>query len=182
MTNREESKRRQYDHPDGKDFPQFNRGRWDEYATPVSFAILATLLGLALLGVLGGRSAKSSIADFQAIRLSVQFPSVLRSGELFETIITIETRQALENVTISIQPSLWQHMTINTMLPTASEESYGVGGIRFAYGNLAAGETLQVKLDGQINPSLIAGNRGSVGVYDGDRYLGDVSLSYTVLP
>ena len=73
-------------------------------------------------------------------------------------------------------------MTINTMIPAASEESFKGGAYRFSYGALRAGETLVVKIDGQINPPLFAGTEGEIALFDGERRLGGMPLKIKVLP
>ena len=45
-----------------------------------------------------------------------------------------------------------------------------------------AGDTLHVKVDGQINPPLFAGTSGAIFLYDGDRRLGRMPLSIKVFP
>ncbi len=73
-------------------------------------------------------------------------------------------------------------MTINTMIPAAREERAEAGAFHFEYGALRQGETLDIKVDGQINPPLFAGTRGSVGVLDGQILLTQIPLTITVLP
>jgi hypothetical protein len=73
-------------------------------------------------------------------------------------------------------------MTINTMIPAPSEEKAGKGAFRFHYGALKPGDTLDIKVDGQINPPLFAGNSGSVELHDGDTPVARVPVEITVLP
>lgn len=68
------------------------------------------------------------------------------------------------------------------MIPAASEEELKNGEYRFAYGPLEAGDTLVIKIDGQVNPPLFAGNEGIMAVYDGERLLGRRAFSIKVLP
>ena len=56
------------------------------------------------------------------------------------------------------------------------------GAFRFDYGPLKAGETLDIQIDGQINPPLFAGTHGRVAVFDGERELVGIPLRITVLP
>jgi hypothetical protein len=73
-------------------------------------------------------------------------------------------------------------MTINTMTPAPGEEQFKDGAFRFDYGPLKAGETLDIKIDGQINPPLFAGTRGQIALFDGERELAATPLHITVLP
>lgn len=68
------------------------------------------------------------------------------------------------------------------MVPAPSEESFKDGAFRFDYGPLKPGESIDIKIDGQINPPLFAGTRGTVAVLDGERQLATIPLHITVLP
>lgn len=77
---------------------------------------------------------------------------------------------------------LWRDMTINTMIPAPADEVLKSRSYRIVYGPLAAGDTLQVKIDGLINPPLFAGTRGTIALYDGDDMSGRLPLRIRVLP
>ncbi|WP_144037732.1 hypothetical protein [Sphingopyxis sp. KK2] len=156
--------------------------RWHRHASPISFLILAAIVVFALSGLAGGQPSPLRSKDFGAARLEVKTPSVIRNGEFFETRIRIEATSDISNVVLAVSPSLWTDMTINTMIPAAAEESFKGGAYRFSYGELRAGETLVVKIDGQINPPLFAGTEGEIALFDGDRRLGGMPLHIKVLP
>ncbi|WP_179497012.1 hypothetical protein [Sphingopyxis sp. JAI108] len=155
---------------------------WHRHASPISFIILAVIIALALSGLVGGQTSPLRSEDFGAARLEVKTPSVIRNGEFFETRIRIEASQDMSDAVLAVSPSLWTDMTINTMIPAASEESFKGGAYRFSYGELRAGETLVVKIDGQINPPLFAGTEGEIALFDGERRLGGMPLHIEVLP
>jgi len=54
--------------------------------------------------------------------------------------------------------------------------------LRWSYGPMKAGDSLTIKIDGQINPPLFAGTHGAFMVYDGTRKLGALPLSIRVFP
>ena len=87
-----------------------------------------------------------------------------------------------DDLVIAISAPLWRQMTINTMIPAASEESYSQGAQRFSFGKLEAGDSFRFKIDGQINPSLFAGTRGEIAVLDGDRRIVGTPVTMKVLP
>ena len=156
--------------------------RWHRHASPVSFGILALVLAAALSGLAGGQPSPLRTKSFEAARLEVKTPSVIRNGEFFETRIRIEAARDVSDAVLAVSSSLWTDMTINTMIPAAAEESFKDGTHRFSYGKLRAGETLVVKIDGQINPPLFAGTRGDIALFDGERRLGSMPLQIKVLP
>lgn len=145
-------------------------------------AILSAVMLLALLGLFGGGRARPIVTEGAAARLEVTTPRVIRNGEFFETRIRILARQPIDDATLSVSTGLWRDMTINTMIPAPTEEKAEQGAFRFAYGRLEAGDVLDIKIDGQINPPLFAGTHGDIGLEDGDRPLLRIPLAITVLP
>ncbi|MGN6621169.1 MAG: hypothetical protein ACTHKR_08935 [Sphingomonas sp.] len=148
----------------------------------LSLIVLGLLMIAALAGVFGGgRGATLTAASPQAT-LTVHTNRVLRNGVFFETRIAIAAHTDLADATVVLPPSLWRDMTINSTVPQAASEEFKTGAFRFHYGKLAAGEALELKIDGQINPPLFRGTRGFIALADGDRALVSIPVSITVLP
>jgi hypothetical protein len=139
-------------------------------------------MAAAALGLFGGQPSPRIDADFGPVALSVKTPLTIRNGEFFETGINIRADAPIADATLAVETGLWRDMTINTMIPAPTEEEFKDGEYRFSYGPLAAGETLTIKIDGQINPPLFAGNEGAIAIYDGDRLLGRRQFRIKVLP
>lgn len=148
----------------------------------VSLAVLGAVMLAALLGAFGGGKARSVIAETPAAQLEVHTPRVLRNGMFFETRIQVTVKAPIADAVIVIPAALWRDMTINTMIPAPGEEKAEKGAFRFSYGALRPGDVLDIKVDGQINPPLFAGNSGSVELHDGERPLSRVPVAITVLP
>lgn len=155
---------------------------WDRHASPISILILGGILLAAWLGVAGGQPSPPRMAEFGDARLIVKTPTTIRNGEFFETDITLIAKAPIEDAVIAVTPALWHDMTVNTMIPAPAEESFEDRRFRFAYGPLDAGDSLHVKIDGQINPPLFAGTEGEISVLDGDRRIGAMPLRITVRP
>lgn len=152
------------------------------HANPLSFLLLGALMLLALSGWLGGGKSPWVRADGAAATLSVKTPHVLRSGLFFETEIVVAARAPIADAVIALPPGLWRDQTINTQTPAPDKEEGKDGRFRFHYGPLKAGERLEVKIDGQVNPPLVAGTRGDVALLDGERRVAAVPLWVKVLP
>ncbi|QCB55734.1 hypothetical protein E5675_15695 [Sphingopyxis sp. PAMC25046] len=150
--------------------------------TPTSLLLIGGLLLTACLGLAGGQPSPRARADFALATLEVKTPGIIRNGEFFETEIEVRSKAGIEEAVLAVEPRLWRDMTINTMIPAAAEEEFRRGEFRFSYGPLEAGETLRIKIDGQINPPLFAGTDGAIAVYDGDRLIGRQPISIRVLP
>lgn len=148
----------------------------------VSLAVLGTIMLAALLGAFGGGRARGMVADTTTATLELHTPRVLRNGVFFETRIRITAKAPIADAVIVVPASLWRDMTINTMIPAPGEEKAEKGAFRFSYGALGPGDMLDIKVDGQINPPLFAGNSGSVELRDGERPLARIPVDITVLP
>ncbi|RYD42569.1 MAG: hypothetical protein EOP63_12535 [Sphingomonadales bacterium] len=155
---------------------------WDRHASPISIIVLGALLLAAALGFTGGQPSSPRTADLGDARLTVKTPTVIRNGEFFETDITLTANVPLGDAVVAVSPALWQDMTVNTMIPAPAEESFENGLFHFSYGPLAAGDTLRIKIDGQINPPLFAGTMGEIAILDGSRRIGAMPLRIRVLP
>jgi hypothetical protein len=159
-----------------------DQGRLARHASPLSILILGGLLLAAFLGAFGGGRARPLALDTGVARLTVTTPRTLRNGEFFETRIGVTAQADIADLVIAVRPELWRDMTINTMIPAASEETFKQDSYRFSYGPLKKGETLRMKIDGQINPPLFAGTKGEIAVLDGERPIGAIPFDIDVLP
>ncbi len=169
--------------PDGLDEDNLHGGRlFARHASPLSVILLGSLLILALFDVAGGQPSTPMQRDFGAATLTVDTPTTLRNGEFFETRIDIRAHADIEDAVLAVTPDLWRDMTINTTLPSPAEETFENGLLRWSYGPVKRGDTLHVKIDGQINPPLFAGTSGAILLYDGKRRVGRLPLSIRVFP
>lgn len=159
-----------------------SRRLWDRHASPISILVLGGILLAAWLGFAGGQPSPRKVADFGPAQLVVKTPVTIRNGEFFETDIILTARAPIADAVIAVTPQLWRDMTVNTMIPAPTEEGFEDGRFRFSYGPLVAGDSLHVKIDGQINPPLFAGTRGEISVFDGSRRIGAMPLRIKVLP
>ncbi|WP_343518936.1 hypothetical protein [Sphingomonas sp.] len=166
-------------HPDGIAPASERRGanlNW------LSLAVLGAVMLAALLGAFGGGKARSLVADAPGARLEVHTPRVLRNGMFFETRLRVTAKAPIADAVIVVPAALWRDMTINTMIPAPGEEKTDKGAFRFSYGALKAGDVLEIKIDGQINPPLFAGTNGAIELHDGERPLAAIPVAITVLP
>ena len=150
------------------------------HASPLSLAVFASVIVLGLMGLLGHeRDWRSEAED---LSLLVHAPEITRNGEFFEMRITVDAGTALEDLAIGVGKELWEDMTVNTMIPAATEETGTDGEFRFSFGPMEAGTTFELKVDLQVNPDIVGGNEGALTVYDGDRSITTVDIGIMVLP
>lgn len=167
---------------EGLDARPSHQRLWDRHASPISILVLGGLLLAAGFGFAGGQPSPPRTADLGDARLTVKTPTIIRNGEFFETDITLTADVPLDDAVVAVSPALWHDMTVNTMIPAPAGESFKDGRFHFSYGPLAAGDSLHIKIDGQINPPLFAGTRGDIAVFDGSRRIGVMPLRIKVLP
>ena len=152
------------------------------HASPLSILILGALLLAAMLGLLAGGKAQVRAAEGPAGRLEVKTPAAVRNGVFFETRMTVTARAAIKEPTIAVSASLWRDLTINSQFPDPKEQGYKDGAYTFTYEAMQPGDTLEIKIDGQVNPPLTLGNRGSVALLDGERMIASLPIEMKVLP
>ncbi len=168
--------------PEGIEGRHADKKAWHRYVNPAAVGGIALFLALALGGLFGGQPHPTRVIETPAAVLTLQFPETLRNGELFEMRATVLAKRPIGDLQLGISSSYWRDLTINTMVPAPTEEKSVNGQYWFAYGAMKAGDTLTVKIDGQINPPLFAGTQGDLTLSDGDAALATVPLQLRVFP
>lgn len=153
---------------------------WRRRASPLSLAVFGVVVVLALSGLLGRERTWTAAADGTA--LEVHVPEIIRNGEFLEMRVRVTSDAPIAELAIGIDESLWEDVTVNTMIPAASDEASEDGEVRLTFAELPAGTAFLFKVDMQINPDILGGNSGTLTVYDGETELVATDLSITVLP
>jgi len=153
---------------------------WRRHASPLSLVVFGAVVFLALSGFLGHERDWEASSNGTSLR--IHQPEVIRNGEFLELRIAVESDDGIGAMAIGIDQSLWEDLTVNTMIPAATEEASEDGEFRFTFGQLEAGTSFLLKVDAQINPDFLGGNDGSVTIYDGDDALVSTTVSMQVLP
>lgn len=148
----------------------------------LSLVVLGAVMIAALLGAFGGGKSQPVANASAAARLEVTTPTTIRNGEFFEMRVRIEARRPIGKAVLVVPAALWRDMTVNSMLPGPAEEKVEDGAYRFDYGTMSPGDVLDIKFDGQINPPLFAGTRGTVELHDDAQPIAAIPLRIRVLP
>jgi hypothetical protein len=155
-------------------------GRWRQHASPLGLVLFGVIFVVALLGILGHE--RTWVAAAGGVRLEVHAPEVIRNGEFFEMRIRVETDEPLSELVVGVEDTAWEDITVNTMIPAASEEENVDGETRFTFSELAAGSEFLFKIDAQVNPDILGGNGGRITVYEGEEEIVATHISIAVLP
>lgn len=153
---------------------------WRRHASPLSILVFGGVVVLGMSGVLGHE--RDWHASEGGVDLRVHAPEVIRNGEFFEMRVHVLSEAAIDELVIGIEASLWEDLTVNTMIPAATEESSEDGELLFTFSALEPGTEFLWKVDLQVNPDIVLGNEGSVTIYDGEERLVSADLSIDVLP
>ncbi len=135
---------------------------------------------MSLVGLLGHE--RDWRAQGNGVSLEVHAPEIIRNGEFFEMRISVESDRPINELGIGVGHALWEDVTVNTMIPAATDETSEDGGFRFTFGSLEPGTLFLLKVDLQVNPDIVGGNDGLVTIFDGEELLVEMMISVTVLP
>ena len=153
--------------------------RW---RTVISVVVLAAVMLLAFSGLLGGASSSRIEAKGNGLSGTLEYDPIVRSGNWFETSVTVRAASDVQDLTIAIDQGLWRQMSIDTMVPDAESAEARGGTYAYHFGPVKAGETFQLKLDGQIQPGLWCRQGGAIHIRDGERERIAFPVTLTVLP
>ncbi len=169
-------------YPQGIDQAHLKAKGWHSHASPLSILLIGSLMALALFGTFGGQPHPRRTIESDAADIRLQLPEIIRNGEFFEMRIEVDTKRPFTDLTLAVSPGFWKDLTINTMIPAPTEEKSEGGRFLFGYGEVNAGETLIIKIDGQINPPLFGGTQGKIALLDGDVELASIPVKMKVFP
>jgi hypothetical protein len=150
------------------------------HASPLSLIVFGSVIVLGLAGLLGHE--RDWQAEANGAELTVHAPEITRNGEFLEMRISVATDEPIDELVIGIESSLWEDMTVNTMIPAATDEVSADGEFRFTFAELEPARPFLLKIDLQVNPDILGGNDGTVAAYDGEAAIVEIPVSITVLP
>jgi hypothetical protein len=150
-------------------------------ARRIAMAVLALVALLALLDVFG-QAGSTSRADSGSASLKLGMPSALRGGLLFQAKIEIAARTDIENPRLVLAKGWLEGMTLNTIEPAAQSESSRDGLVVLSYDKLAAGDTMTIWTQAQVNPTQTGGRDFSLELDDAERPLARIHRHVTVFP
>lgn len=169
-------------YPDGIEAQHVDDGPVPWLSGWLPLLLLGGFLMSALLGAYGGGADPTRTSAGPAAIMRITAPQILRNGEFFEIRVRIEARRAIAKPVVAVSPGYWRHLTINTMIPAPAEEGHEDGRFTFGYDALEPGQSIEIKIDGQINPARLGGTRGVVALLDDEAPLVEMPVSLKVFP
>jgi hypothetical protein len=162
--------------------------RYARFRTPLAAMVFIIVLGSALLGWLGGGSADVTAYVSPSARVVLEHEPILRSGNWFETVLTVTPARNVKDLVMAVDQPLWRGMSIDTLAPDAESAEGLDGTYSYHFGAVKAGERLRIKFDGQIQPRALRFLKGDITLSDdgvegaAKANLIAIPLSVTVLP
>ena len=163
-----------------RDLELRGRGRHALYRR-LGLSVLALVVLAALLGAFG-QSSTTTVASGRKAVLSVESPSRLRGGLLFQARFEIQAKRRLAHPKLVLSPGWLEAMTLNTAAPTPLFENSGSGGLAMGLEPLPAGHTRVVWTDWQVNPTNVGRHREDAALFDGSTRVAVVERTLTVFP
>jgi hypothetical protein len=152
---------------------------WVRRAIVALIAAVPLLVGLA--NVFGQQSSTTTAAG-PAATLTLDAPTRLRGGLIYEAHLTIQARQGVEHAALLLHPDWMNGMTLNSLEPSPSEETSQNGLLRFDYGEIPAGQRFEIFLQYQVNPTSTGKRKQWVQLVDGDTVLASIQRTLVIFP
>jgi hypothetical protein len=146
--------------------------------------LLALLLGLVVAGLLGafGQQPVTSHARSAAAELSVQAPTSLRGGLIFQARFTVTAHRSLRKPTLVLQRGWFESMSVNSIVPDPIAALSRNGEVRLTYPRMNSGDSLRVWIYFQVNPTTLGTQRQNVELDDAGVRLERIGRDVRVWP
>lgn len=144
--------------------------------------VLGAILAIALAGLVGGAPTRPVHAVSAEAAMDLHVPTPVRNGMFVEWRIDITAKQPVGDAVVAVPARLWRDMTVNSLVPAATEEEFRDGEFRFHFGPLDPGQRLLFKIDGQINPPRLTKEGGAIRLLDDERELLSAPVTMKVMP
>ena len=147
----------------------------------IALAVLALISLLGLLNVFGQRPTTVTAEAPQA-RLELTAPDAMRGGLIWMARFTVTAKQDVKDATLVLDAGWADGMTINTVEPSPVGEASKNGRLSFELGHIPAGETFELFMDFQVNPTTVGNRSQGVELLDGDTHVTSIDRTVRVFP
>jgi hypothetical protein len=145
------------------------------------FALLTLVLVLGLADAFG-QSPSGSRVEASAATLEVSAPTDVRGGIYFQGRFRISAHEQIEKATLVLDSGWAESMHINTIEPAPVGEASRDGDLALDFGHVAAGDSITVYLQFQVNPNNLGRRSQDVRLYDDTKLLAIAQRTVTIWP
>jgi hypothetical protein len=153
-----------------------------ELASRRVFFVLLTIVLLFGLANAYGQSPTGSEVDSPAALLEVSAPLDVRGGLYFQGRFRITAHEEITKATLVLAPGWLESTHINTVEPAPVGESSRDGELALDFGHIAAGDSITVYLQFQVNPNNLGRRSQDVRLYDDTELLATAQRDVTIWP
>jgi hypothetical protein len=143
--------------------------------------LLAAACAVGIANVFGQHTHVVSV-DSAAAKLSVETPGSARGGLIYQTIFRVDAHRDLAKPTLVLDPGWFDGLTINTVEPDAVEWGQQEGRNTLALPAVAAGDHFVLRLQYQVNPTVLGHRDQNVVLADGESPLLTLEHVQTIFP
>jgi hypothetical protein len=148
------------------------------------WAILGLFAALSIAGLLnlfGQRTSEVSV-HAAAAKLTVSAPRAARGGLIYEASFRIDAHSTLAKPTLILDPGWFDGLTINTVEPDAVTWGQKNGRNTVELPAIAAGDHFVLRLQYQVNPTLIGHHTQNLELDDGGAQILTLRRSQIFFP
>ena len=162
-----------------RDFEGRELGQWVRRG----FVALLFILIVAALANFFGQAAATDTASGAGGSLSVKAPSRVRGGLTYQGEFVIHAKEALAAPTLVLERGWVDQTTVNTLEPEpAGTTTDADGDLKVRFPAMAAGRTLVVYIDFQVNSINVGTHDAGVALYDGSKPIASISRTQIDFP
>jgi hypothetical protein len=154
------------------------RGLWGRR---IVVALFVAIVVLALAGFAGQRGSTDHAAGAQAT-LSLGAPETVRGGLFFQARVTVVAEEDVEHPRIVLSRGWVEGLQVNSIEPAAQSEASRDGRLVLSYDKVAAGDTLALWFQFQVDPTQPGRRDFSVELDDAEQPIARISRQLRVLP
>ena len=148
-------------------------------------AILLVFVGLSAAGlanVFGQHTHVRTVDSPGAAKLTVETPGRVRGGLIYQTIFRVDAHRDLAKPTLVLGPGWFDGLTINTVEPDAVTWNQRDGLNTLELPAVAAGDYFVLRLQYQVNPTVIGSRTQDVALADGESPILTLEDAQTIFP
>ena len=147
-------------------------------------AVLLVFVGVSAAGLANvfGQHTRTVSADSAVAKLTVEAPHAARGGLIYQVRFQIDAHSALEKPALALGPGWFDGLTINTVEPDLVKWSEENGRTVAELPAIQAGHHLVVRLQYQVNPTVIGHRPQDVVLEDGGEPVVTVRHDQLIFP
>jgi hypothetical protein len=147
----------------------------------VGILVLTAACALGLANVFGQHTHVRSV-DATAAKLTVETPGAARGGLIYQTIFRVDAHRDIAKPTLLLDPGWFDGLTINTVEPDSVTWGQLEGRNTIELGALQAGEHFVLRLQYQVNPTVLGHRTQNVVLADAGTPILALEHDQTIFP